>query len=549
MTEAANPFAGLTYGAALEHLAGRHGEREALTFRDQRYSFVALKAAADRASARLAALGLRPGDKVAMWLPNRADYVFLWLGACQIGLVAIMLNTRLKRDEIAYQLRQSDSRALLVPGSTGFREFLDDVAGLCPEIRTPRPAGFAAFPELRHVVCCDAPPAGFPGLTAWSALDGATALPPLATDPEQPALLAYSSGTTALPKGVLVTHSIWRKAWDMGARLDWTRADCLYLTIPMFGSMATMNGFLQSWVKGGRVVLGEHFDATQCLATVAAERPTIIHLLPEMARQICAHPARDRYDTSSLRVAFVLSIDESVLSMVEDDLRVPSVLTGYGMTETSTVVCRNRWDDPREVRFTTQGRPLPGLEVAIADPGTGAALPAATTGEILVRGYAVTPGYYRKPEEYAKAMRADGWFRTGDKGFLTAEGRISFQGRIGDDYKSRGFNVSPAEIEAVAATHPAVNQAAVVGVPDALHGALGVLFVIPERDVRCDADALLGFLRGKLAGYKVPAAVIFVDAFPLTEGTGKVQKFRLREIALRAAASPAGEPQPAGAAG
>jgi acyl-CoA synthetase (AMP-forming)/AMP-acid ligase II len=146
-------------------------------------------------------------------------------------------------------------------------------------------------------------------------------------------------------------------------------------------------------------------------------------------------------------------------------------------------------------------------------------------------------------------MRADGWFRTGDKGFLTAEGRISFQGRIGDDYKSRGFNVSPAEIEAVAATHPAVNQAAVVGVPDALHGALGVLFVIPERDLRCDAEALLGFLREKLAGYKVPAAAIFVDAFPLTEGTGKVRNSGCGRSRLHAARVPRAIHNSAGAAG
>ena len=228
-----------------------------------------------------------------------------------------------------------------------------------------------------------------------------------------------------------------------------------------------------------------------------------------------------------LRVAFVLSIDLAILGMVEDDLGVRSVLTGYGMTETSTVVTRNRWDDPREVRFTTQGKPLPGLEIMIADPESGAPLPAETAGEVLVRGYAVTPGYYRKDAEFAKVMRSDGWFRTGDKAVLTAEGRISFQSRLGDDYKSRGFNVSPSEIEAVMATHPKVHAVAVVGVPDTEHGTVGVAFVIPRQGQHCDESEMLEFLRPKLANFKIPRHVLSVSEFPLTEATGKVQKFKL----------------------
>jgi len=535
MAESANPFLGITYGAALARLAALHGDREALVFDHRRFTFAELKAEADRHSASLWALGLRPNDKVAMWLPNRVDYVFFWLGACQIGLIGVMLNTRLKRDEIAYQLGQSDSRALIVPGAGAFRDFLADIFALCPEIASTTPSTFAsaAFPELRRVICCDPPPHEFPGLTDWPAtLRSAPPMPPPATDPDTPALLSYSSGTTALPKGALITHCIWRKAWDMGARIDLAQDDCLYLTLPMFGSMATMNGFLQFWVRGARVVLEDHFDARKCLATIDAERCTVIHLLPTMVQRMCAHPERQRFRLDSLRVAFVLSIDLAILGMVEDDLGVRSVLTGYGMTETSTVVTRNRWDDPREVRFTTQGKPLPGLEIMIADPESGAPLPAETAGEVLVRGYAVTPGYYRKDAEFAKVMRSDGWFRTGDKAVLTAEGRISFQSRLGDDYKSRGFNVSPSEIEAVMATHPMVHAVAVVGVPDTEHGTVGVAFVIPRQGQHCDESEMLEFLRPKLANFKIPRHVLSVSEFPLTEATGKVQKFKLRQLAV-----------------
>ncbi len=535
MTESANPFLGLTYTQSMALLVERYGDREALVFGERRYSFRDLDRESQLVADRFHALGLRPGDKVAMWLPNRDDYVLFWLGAARSGIVTSMMNTRLKRDEIAYQVKQSDSRAWIVPGPGQFRDFLEDVASLCPEARTSPAESLRceAFPELRWIICADPPPADLPGLTDWTkvkAVPGRHA--PAATDPDAPVLLSYSSGTTALPKGALITSCIWRKAWDMGERIDMTGDDCLYLTIPMFGSMATMNGFLQFWVRGGRVVLDTHFDAERALAALHDEKCTIAHLLPVMVQKMCAHPRRAQYDTSSMRIAFVLSIDLGILSAVEDDLRVPGVLTGYGMTETSTVVCRNRPDDPRDVRYRTQGRPLPGLEIRIVDPETGVELPADTPGEIQVRGYAVTPGYYKKEAEYAKTQAPDGWFRTGDKGIITPEGRISFISRLGDDYKSRGFNVSPSEVEAVLVAHPSVREAAVVGVPHPAHGFVGAAFVLPAPGHACDEAELLAFMGERLAGYKVPDRVYAVDEFPLTEGTGKVQKFKLRQRAI-----------------
>ena len=538
MSESTNPFIGLTYAESLALLAARHGDREALVFGDARYSFRDLDRESRAVADRFHALGLRPGDKVAMWLTNRADYVFFWLGAARSGLVVSMMNTRLKRDEIAYQVRQSDSRAWIVPGPGEFRDFLEDVAGLCPEIRTMPAASLRceAFPELRWVVCADTPPASLPGVTEWAKVQAAPGQhAPDARDPDAPALLSYSSGTTALPKGALITHCIWRKAWDMSERIDMTGEDCLYLTIPMFGSMATMNGFLQFWVRGGRVVLDTHFDAERALAAIHKERCTIAHLLPVMVQRMCAHPRRADYDLRSMRVAFVLSIDVGILSAAEDDLGIPGVLTGYGMTETSTVVCRNRPDDPRDVRYRTQGVPLPGLEIRIADPVTGADLPPDTPGEIQVRGYAITPGYYKKDAEYAKTQGPDGWFRTGDKGIITPEGRVSFISRLGDDYKSRGFNVSPSEIEAVLLTHPGVREAAVVGIPHPTHGFVGAAFVVASPATPSTEAELVAYMAERLASYKVPARVCYVDEFPLTEGTGKVQKFKLRERLLAGA--------------
>jgi acyl-CoA synthetase (AMP-forming)/AMP-acid ligase II len=530
-----NEFAHKTYAQCLELLANRYGAREAMAFRNERYSFRDLKDNADRASARLASLGLQPGDKVSIWMPNRPEFIWYWLGAAQMGLVAVMLNTRLKQEEVAYQLAQSESRAVIVPGPGGFRDFLADLTELSPGVKSGRPGELSstALPNLRHVICCDNPGPLYCGTTDWSApMPADLPLPPMATDPNAPALIAYSSGTTALPKGAMISHCLWRKSWDIGAPIDLTEQDCMYLSIPLFGSMATMNGVAQLWVRGGRAVIGEHFDARECLKVAVAERCTVVHLLPPMIHQICALPDLDSLDLSALRIAFVLSADLDVLDLVADRIGIPGVMTGYGMTETTTAVARNRWDASRDDRFSTQGRPLPDVEIRIADPETGHALPTGEAGEIWVRGYCVMLGYYKKPEETQKAMTPDGWFKTGDMGLFREDGRLVFKGRLGDGYKTRGFNVSPAEIEHALMQHPAVAAAAVIGVPDSDQGAIGIAYVIPKPGATPNAEEVLAFLRPKLSGYKMPRHVMFVGEFPLTAGTGKIQKFRLREDAM-----------------
>jgi acyl-CoA synthetase (AMP-forming)/AMP-acid ligase II len=530
-----NEFVRKTYAQSLQLLAERYAAREALIFRGERYSFADLVKNANRASVRLASLGLKPGDKLAIWMPNRPEFIWYWLGASQMGLVAVMLNTRLKRDEVAYQLAQSDSRAVIVPGPDGFRDFLADLADLAPQLKTGMPGALASaeLPELRYVLCCDRPGEIYRGATDWSApLADDLPVPPMEQNPDAPALIAYSSGTTALPKGAMITHCLWRKSWDIGTPIDLTDRDCMYLSIPMFGSMATMNGVAQLWVRGGRVVLGEHFDARECLRIVQRERCTVIHLLPPMVHQICALPDLNSFDISSLRVAFILSADLDVLSLVADRMHIPGVMTGYGMTETTTVVTRNRWTDSREDRFATQGRPMPDVEVRIVDPETGRELGTGEIGEIWVRGYCVMLGYYKKPEETKRTITPEGWLRTGDLGMFRPDGRLAFKGRLGDGYKTRGFNVSPAEIEAALVQHPAIEAAAVVGLPDSDQGAIGVAFVIAKEGTSPGEDEILSFLRPKLSGYKMPRRVVFVREFPLTAGTGKVQKFKLRDDAM-----------------
>lgn len=528
-----NRFVGMTYARAIDTIARSYGDSEALVFNGRRWTFRDVKTVVDRASGRLATLGLPAGSSVGLWLPNRPEYLWYLLGAAQMGLVPVVLNARLRAEEFAYQLRQSDSRAVIVPGDGSFRDFLGELAELCPVLRESAPGSFAcaALPQMRHVIALDPWRGHLPGVTDWTGgLDEELPVPAYESDPDRPALISYSSGTTALPKGAIITHCVWRKAWDIGIRVDMTARDKLYLAIPMFGSMATMNGVFPFWVRGAGVVLAERFDAGQALADWQAERCTVTHLLPPMITALVQHPDRGRFDTSSMRVALTLSNDPAVLRRVVDDLGIPGMLTGYGLTETTTVLTRNRWDDPLDIRLISQGRALPDVALKIVDPESGDSLPPGQSGEILVQSYCVTPGYYNKPAETARALR-DGWFHTGDQGQLDADGRLVFEGRIGDGYKTKGFNVSPAEVETVLRRHPAVSNVCLVGLPDPEWGDVGVAFVIPAQGKSISTEEILTLARAHLASFKVPRHVILVDAFPLTSGTDKIQKFRLRAMA------------------
>lgn len=534
MPSPGNPFVNKTYAESLALIAERFSEREALIFQDQRFTYAALKRHVDAASARFASLGLERGDRVALWLPNRPEFLWYWLGAAQLGLVVVVLNTRLTLKEMAYQLGQSECRAVLIPGDGAFRPFDAEIKTLCPEIADATPGNLraAALPELRHVIVCD-PLKDMPaGATDWSApLPLDKPLPPLEQDPEAAALISYSSGTTALPKGALITHCVWRKAYDIGERIDQTPDDKLYLCIPLFGSMAMMNGIAPFLARGSSIVLDERFEPGQMLRSLEQHGCTATHLLPTMVEQLAAHPALSTTDLSKLRIGWVLSDNARILDMVSDDLRIPGVMTGYGLTETTTVLTRNRWDDSREVRLSTQGYPLPDVELRITDPESGADLAQGEIGEIWARSYCVMKGYYKKPDEFARAMAPGGWFKTGDLGVLDSTGRLMFKGRAGDSYKSRGFNVSPAEVEAAIASHPAVAATAVVGLPHDTHGAVGIAFVVLHPNLTASETELLAWIKPQLSSFKIPARVFVVDSLPLTAGTGKVQKFRLRELA------------------
>jgi len=530
-----NPFVDKTYAEAVVLLATRYGDRLALRHRGRSWSFRELKEEVDRASARLSTLGLAPGDKVAIWMPNRPEYLWYWLGAAQIGLVAVLLNTRLKAAEITYQLRHSETRVVVIPGAGSYRDFVGDLVAICPEATEGAPDALQcqALPDLRSIVCIDPPGVAHSGITDWSTRAPKSDAPlAYATDPTLPAQIAYTSGTTALPKAVLLTHCVWRKAADHGSRFGQTADDRLYLCVPLFGVLGNVNGAMTFWSRGSSVVLEDRFEAETALRAIATEQCTALYLIPMMVEQLIAHPRRAKYDLRSLRTGLVSSSDPEILRATVVELGMREMFSSYGMTETSSAVTRTFSTDPLDVRIGTQGRPLPDIAVRIADPQSGAELPAGEFGEIQVKGYCVTPGYYKDPEATRAAFTADGWFRTRDGARLRDDGYLEFAHRLGDGYKHKGFIVSSAEVESVLQTHPEVETAAVLGVPDRTHGEIGIAFVVRRSAATLDAESVLDYLRPRLASYKLPRHVFPVDDLPRTGGTGRVQKFKLKHLAI-----------------
>jgi fatty-acyl-CoA synthase len=306
--------------------------------------------------------------------------------------------------------------------------------------------------------------------------------------------------------------------------------------------MGNVNGILTCWTQGSAVVLEDGFNELAAMRDIQLERCTLIYLMPVMLERLLTHPDRTQFDLGSLRSGTVVTNDPAVLERAIVELGLRDLYSTYGMSELSSVALRSFGHDPIEVKLNTHGTPMPDIEVRIADPETNLTLSDNQIGEIQVRGYCVTPGYYRKPDETRASRTSDGWFKTGDAGLRRSDGNFKFLSRLKDGYKYNGFNVSTVEIESVLLRHSAIAAAAVLGIPDRTAGEIGFAFVVAHAGTTIDETEIQSYLRTLLASYKRPRRIVPVDELPLTAGTGKVQKFKLRELALTMTSQPPVEP-------
>ncbi len=536
----ASPFETATVYGMLAAVADRHGEREAIRFGDERVTFATLRSRVDAFAAGLAALGLGQGDALGIWLPNRPRWYVAQLAAARLGVVVVALNPRYRAHELSYILGQSRATALLLTDHLGAIDYLEMLHQVIPELPSSVPGELAsaALPRLRHVLVDAEDP--YPGChRVEDVVDAGGEVPDATVGPDDVFTLLYTSGTTSFPKGAMISHrNCVPHAWQCGERLRLTAEDRVLHALPAAGTWGGVNIPLSTWSHAACLVLMEAWDPLRALMLIERERCTVLNAVDTMLKPLLDHPDLDRYDRSSLRTGAFAAVGgggPGMFDAVVERLGVPLAYQPYGMTEVNALALLHDLDEPLALRAQPGIVAPPGLEVRVAHPETGRPCAAGEEGELQFRGPSVTRGYFDKPEETAAAFTADGWFRTGDLAAHDGAGHTIFKGRLKETLRISHFMVAPGEIEAFLQSHPAVDQAFVVGIPDPQTNEAPVAYVIARPHARVSEDELRAFCRGKIASYKIPKVIRFVADVPRTPSPhgDKVQRVKLREQALK----------------
>lgn len=516
-----------TAPALLAEIGARRGDAEALVAGEVRWTWREFEREVTMTARALLADGIGHGDRVGILAGNRAEWLLVHFAAASVGAITVGLNTWSTARELGYQLEHASVGRLFY--EPRFRE--RDFAALLADAREHG----GGLPALGRTVAFEAPCAdGTIGWDAWLGHGEGVSEERLAAArahvaPDDVACLLYTSGSTALPKGVPLLHAgLVENMWEIGERQHLVAGDRLWLAVSLFWSLACVNALYALVTHGGTVVLQHRFDAGEALGLIEAERCTVFYGTPNMALALAEHPECASRDLTSLRTGVTIGTPAQVRRVAA--LGAAQICNVYGLTEAygNSTVTDAAW--PLEVRAESVGTALAGVEIRIEDPVGGGAQPPGEAGEILLRGR-VTPGYWNDPERTAEAFTRDGWFRTGDLGYLDESGRLYYRGRLKEMVKTGGINVAPAEVEAVLVTHPDVELAFVTGIPDArLDEALAAV-IVPRAGARPDVNALSELCRESLAAYKIPRSYRCVEAaeLPLTT-TGKLQRNRLPEL-------------------
>jgi fatty-acyl-CoA synthase len=522
------PLLGETIGQTLERVAAAHAEREALVDLPsaRRWTYAELDAEVDRVARGLLHLGLEKGDRAAIWAPNYPEWVLMQYATAKVGVILVNVNPAYRSHELAYVLEQSGARLLvsaIAHKTSDYRAMVEEVRDRCP--------------ALEHVVWI--------GDATWDALTaGAEQVPAEALTEraaqlsfDDPINIQYTSGTTGFPKGATLSHhNILNNGLFVGELCGYTEADRICVPVPFYHCFGMVMGNLGALTHGSCLVIpAPSFEPVATLTAVADERCTSLYGVPTMFIAEMAAEGFAGYDVSSLRTGIMAGspCPVEVMKRVIAEMGMTEVMICYGMTETSPVSTQTRADDDLERRVSTVGRVHPHLEIKIIDPSTGLTVPEGTPGELCTRGYSVMLGYWEQPDKTAEAIDAARWMHTGDLATMDSAGYVQIVGRIKDLVIRGGENIYPREIEEFLYTHPDVADVQVVGVPDPKYGEEVLAAVRLRAGASISEEELREFCRGKVAHYKVPRYVRFVDEFPMTV-TGKVQKYKMREEAVSA---------------
>ncbi len=538
------PLLAMTIGAAFDRAVERFAEREALVVRHQnlRYTWAQLADEVECCARGLLALGLQPGERVGIWSPNNAQWCITQFATAKIGVVLVNINPAYRLNELEYALKQSGCRWLICADTFKTSDYHAMLHELLPELEGSAVGALRShmLPELRGVISlCDKP---VDGMLLWKGLMGMAEQ----VGPEQlrqcseqlqfddPINIQYTSGTTGFPKGATLSHyNILNNGYMVGESLKLTEHDRLVIPVPLYHCFGMVMGNLGCVTHGTTMIYpSAAFEPLAALQAAAEEKATGMYGVPTMFIAMLDHPERQSLDLSNLRTGIMAgsTCPIEVMKRVIDDMHLAEMQIAYGMTETSPVSTQTGPDDDLERRVTSVGRTQPHLESKVVDEHNRI-VPRGQIGELCTRGYSVMLGYWNNPEATASAIDGARWMHTGDLAIMDDEGYIKIVGRNKDMIIRGGENVYPREIEEFLFTHPAVADVQVIGVPDKTYGEEIVAWVKLHPSHQATADDLRAFCKGRIAHFKTPKHIKFVDEFPMTI-SGKVQKFKMREVSV-----------------
>ncbi|MEX0300201.1 MAG: AMP-binding protein [Kordiimonas sp.] len=529
-----------TVGDLFDRIATTHGSREALVVKHQniRWTYGELAKEVDALAAGLHALGLTSGDRLGIWAPNCAEWTVTQFATAKLGIILVNINPAYRLSELEYALNKVECRAIITAESFKTSNYVQMLQKLAPELASAAPGKLSAakIPSLEFVIKLGSD--ALPGFytyrdvtaLATSELSQEVAHIQVGLSTHDPINIQFTSGTTGMPKGATLSHySIVNNGFFCGSAMQFTEEDKLCIPVPLYHCFGMVLGDLACVTHGACMVYpNDGFDPLLTLQVSAEERCTALHGVPTMFIAMLDHPEFNTFDLSSLRTGVMAGspCPIEVMKRVIGEMHMAGVTIGYGMTETAPLSFQSSVSDSVEKRVSTVGRVLPQTEVRIVDED-GNNVPVGATGELITSGYCVMKGYWNDEEKTAEAVR-DGWMHTGDLATFDSEGYCQIVGRLKDMLIRGGENIYPREIEEFLYTHPDIQDVQVFGVPDEKYGEEVCAWIILKEGTNCNADAVMAFCKDKIAHYKVPRYIHFVEEFPMTV-TGKAQKFIMRE--------------------
>lgn len=530
---------GLTIGEVLRRTARSHPDRDAVVFPalGVRRSWADLDRRVDRVAEALVALGVGKGEHVGLWAMNGPEWVVAQFAVGRIGSVLVNVNPAYRLHELEETLRQADVATLIVGLPFKTSNFVAMVEAIAPEVAGSAAGSWhaARLPELRRLIAIGDRPGK--GWHSWADLEDGPADPGARAAREAARSsdvfnIQFTSGTTGLPKGAMLTHrNVLLNAYHIGQRVRYTERDRVCVPVPFYHCFGCVLGTTVCAVYGSAVVVpAPTFDAKATLRAIQAERCTSIYGVPTMFVSQLDCPDFDSYDLSSLRTGIMAGspCPLPLMNAVVGRMGASEITIGYGLTEASPIITQTRADDPIDVRVGTVGSPLPGVEVRLLHPATREEVAPGEAGELCVKGHGVMTGYYKAPEATARVLSPEGWLSTGDLARRRDDGNYRIVGRSKELIIRGGENIYPPEVEEYLCGHPAVAEVAVVGLPDAVYGESVSAWVVPKTGAALSADEIKRFCAGQIAHFKVPKYVEILDQLPRTV-TGKITKHVLRE--------------------